>query len=400
MPETPAEKVAGPAANPVAVEATNPVAVEATSPVAVEATSPVAVEATSPIVARVTRAGRVESIHRGFGAVCDASGRGVAGFGDSETPVFWRSAAKPFQVMPFLEAGGAERFGLTTEEVALAVASHSGEPAHVATAESILEKGGFSAADLRCGATPPSDEASAAAVVRDGRPFSPLHNNCSGKHAAMLLACRLLGFDPATYDDPAHPLQRLILARVAFYAGHPASKIEIGVDGCSLPVFRLPISRLAAAYARLVAPGMLDDESPAAAKARRRAVAAMIAAPFHVSGTGQFTTRFLEAGAGRWIGKEGAEGVYAIGVAAPRLLGIAFKIDDGAARPRFPVAIDILSRLGIWEGGVPESLSGDVRPAILNARGLRVGEVVAAVPVEARADAAKGPPGDPVAGRA
>ena len=355
--------------------------VEPANPAGVEPANPAGVEPANPIVARVLRAGRVESIHRGFGAVAEISGRVFAGFGDGETPVFWRSAAKPFQLMPFLEAGGAERFGLTTEEVALGVASHSGEPAHVAAAESILRKGGFSAADLRCGAHPPYDDASAAAVLREGRPFSALHNNCSGKHAAMLLACRLLGFDPASYDDPNHPLQRRILEKVAFYSGHPAAKIEVGVDGCSLPVFRLPISRLAAAYARLVAPGALDDESPAAAKARRRIVAAMTGAPFFMSGTGQFTTRFLEAGKGRWIGKEGAEGVYAIGVATPRPLGIAFKIDDGASRPRFAVAIEVLSRLGIWEGPVPAGLAPDVRPVLTNARGVEVGGIVADVPL-------------------
>ncbi len=384
----------------------SPAGVEPASPAGVEPASPAGVEPASPIVARVTRAGRVESVHRGFGAVCDASGGLVALFGDAETPVFWRSAGKPFQIMPFLEAGGAERFGLSTEEIALACGSHAGEPAHVAAAESILAKGGFSAADLRCGAHPPSDEASAAALLREGRPFAALHNNCSGKHAAMLLACRLLGFDPASYDDPAHPLQRRILEKVSFYAGFPAARIEIGVDGCSLPVFRLPISRLAAAYARLAAPGLLDDESPAAAKARHRAVSAMIAAPFYVSGTAQFTTRFLEAGAGRWIGKEGAEGVYAIGIAAPRPLGIAFKVEDGSARPRFPVALDILVRLGVLGDRVPERLAGDARPPVVNARGLTVGEIIADVPIEAQGNApskvrenvelrgaASGPPG-------
>ena len=369
------------------VKPASPAGVDPANPAGVEPANPAGVEPANPIVARATRAGRVESIHRGFGAVADAAGGVVAGFGDTETPVYWRSAAKPFQVMPFLESGGAERFGLTVEEVALACASHSGEPAHVAAAESILSKGGFSVADLRCGAHPPTHGASAAALLREGKPFSALHNNCSGKHAAMLLACRLLGYDPASYDAPDHPLQRRILAKIAFYADFPAERIEIGVDGCSLPVFRLPISRLAAAYARLAAPAPLSGESPGAAAARRRAVAAMTAAPFFVSGTGQFTTRFIEAGGGRWIGKEGAEGVYAIAIASPRPLGIAFKIDDGASAPRFPVAIDLLGRLGLWSDGVPEALARDVRPGITNVRGTPVGEIVASVPLEARENA-------------
>jgi len=281
---------------------------------------------------------------------------------------------------------------VTREEIALACGSHDGEPAHVAAAESILARGGFSADDLRCGAHPPDDRASAGALAREGRPPTAIHNNCSGKHALMLLACRLYGFDPATYDDPDHPLQRRILEKVAFYSGVPRSRIEIGVDGCSLPVFRLPISGLATAYARLVSPGSLPDEAPDAARARHRAVAAMAGAPLFVSGTGLFTTRFLEAGRGRWIGKEGAEGVYAIGVASPRPLGIAFKIDDGSSRARSAVAVDLLTRLEVWST-VPEALRRDVRPELTNVRGTPVGEIVADVPLETRETVAARAPG-------
>jgi L-asparaginase II len=333
----------------------------------------------SPVIARVTRAGRDESIHRGFGAVCGAQGDSLGGFGDPETPIFWRSAAKPFQALPFFEAGGDLAFSLTRDEAALSCASHAGEPAHVAAARSMLEKGGFSVADLRCGVHMPYDDASARALERAGESPSALHNNCSGKHAAMLLACRLLGFDPGGYDAPDHPLQRAILEKVAFYARYPAAGIEIGVDGCSLPVFRLPLSRLAAAYARLAAPAALEGESAEAAAARTRIVAAMTGSPFFVSGTGQFTTRLIEAGRGRWIGKEGAEGVYAMAIADP-LRGIAFKLDDGSSRARNAVACALLGQAGAWTE-VPAALAADVRPELRNARGTAVGEIVAEVPL-------------------
>ncbi len=336
-------------------------------------------EAANPVVATVTRAGRIESIHRGFGAVADREGNVLAGFGDPETPVFWRSAAKPFQAMPFLEGGGAAAFALSQDEIALACASHAGEPLHVETARSMLEKGQFTETDLRCGVHAPSSDSSAAALVRAGQAFTQLHNNCSGKHAAMLLACRMFGFDPKTYDAPDHPLQRRIRARIAFYAMFPEDEIEIGIDGCSLPVFRLPISRLATAYARLLAPDRLPSESAEAFSARRAAVAAMTGRPFFISGTGQFTTRFLEAGAGRWIGKEGAEGVYAIGVEAPAV-GIAFKIDDGGGRARSAVAMDLVGKFG---GGAPAALGEYARPCLRNARGTPVGEVIVGVPIEA-----------------
>jgi L-asparaginase II len=335
----------------------------------------------NPVSAIVYRAGRPESLHRGFGAVADARGLLRARFGDPETPVYWRSAAKPFQAMPFMEAGGESRFGLSLPEIALACASHDGEPIHVETARAMLAKGGFSEADLRCGAHPPYDDASAADLIARGEKPTPLHNNCSGKHAAMLLACKLFGFDPATYDSPDHPLQRKILGKIAFYADYPESSIEIGVDGCSLPVFRLPISRLATAYARLLSPGEIPGEAEPARAARRRIVEAMTGCPVFVSGSRQFTSRFIEAGGGRWIGKEGAEGVYAIGLADGGGTGIAYKIEDGSGRARYAVGLDILRKI-CGEAGSNGALAEYARPQLRNARGLEVGEIVAEVPLE------------------
>jgi L-asparaginase II len=200
----------------------------------------------------------------------------------------------------------------------------------------------------------------------------------------MLLACRLLGFDPRSYDAPDHPLQIRIREKIAFYSLFPDDRIEIGVDGCSLPVFRLPISRLAAAYARLLEEGALSGESPVACSTRRTIVGAMTGSPFFVSGSGQFTTCFLEAGRGRWLGKEGAEGVYAIGLSRPGR-GVAFKIDDGGARSRHAVAMELMRQLGEMTGGPAETLAGFARPRIRNARGAEVGEIIVSVALEHRA---------------
>jgi L-asparaginase II len=336
----------------------------------------------SPVVATVWRSGRTESLHRGAGAVADGSGARLASFGDPEAPIYWRSAAKPFQAMPFLEARGDEAFSLTDQEIALACASHSGEPRHVDAARALLARGNFSEGDLRCGAQPPHNEEAAAALVRSGVGFSAVHNNCSGKHAAMLLACRLMGFDPATYDQPAHPLQQLIRKKVAFYAGAPDEGIEVGVDGCSLPVFRLSLLHLATAYARLMVAARLPGESAREEVIRHRIVAAMTGNPYFVSGTGQFTNAFLAAGRGHWLGKEGAEGVYAVGLAGPSPRGFAFKIEDGGSRGRNPVTIDLMKKVGAFDGDVPEGLAAFARPAVKNARGLAVGEIVADVPLE------------------
>jgi L-asparaginase II len=336
-----------------------------------------------PILARVWRGDRVESVHRGSVAVVDEDGRLIAGAGAPRGGIYLRSAAKPFQAMPLLEAGGDKAFHLGRDEIALLCASHGGEPRHVRVAARILDRGGFSTADLACGADMPMHEPSARALIAAGKRPTALHNNCSGKHAGLLLACRLYGFPPAGYWKPRHPLQRLIRKRLGDFSGVPVARVGFAVDGCSLPVFHLPLSRLAFAYARLVAasrPGEAPDPS-----VRRRLCDAMWDSPGMVAGRGRFTTEFLEAGRGRWIGKEGAEGVYAIGLAprkGEKALGIAFKLEDGSTRARDAVALDILKRLGRLPASARRLLSRHLAPVLHNVRGLTVGAIEADVPLE------------------
>ena len=336
-----------------------------------------------PILARVWRGDRVESVHRGSVAVVDEDGRLIAGAGAPRGGIYLRSAAKPFQAMPLLEAGGDEAFHLGRDEIALLCASHGGEPRHVRVAARILDRGGFSTADLACGADMPMHEPSARALIAAGKRPTALHNNCSGKHAGLLLACRLYGFAPAGYWKPRHPLQRLIRKRLGDFCGVPVGRVGFAVDGCSLPVFHLPLSRLAFAYARLLAaprPGQSPDPA-----VRRRLCAAMWDSPGMVAGRGRFTTEFLEAGRGRWIGKEGAEGVYAMGLAprkGEKALGIAFKLEDGSTRARDAVALDVLARLGRLPASARRLLSRYLSPVLHNVRGLTVGSIEADVPLE------------------
>ena len=341
-----------------------------------------------PVLARVYRGPHVESVHRGSVAVVDEKGRLVAHCGDAHTPVYARSAAKPFQAMPLLLAGGEKRFSLGDAEIALMCASHGGEPRHVELARKILRLGGFRPDDLGCGAHSPMHEPSARELVRRGEKPSALHNNCSGKHAGLLLACRALGLPHEGYTEPGHALQRRIRTLVARYADIPESRITAAVDGCNLPVFRLPLSALAGSYARLVA-GRLPGEDAAAAGARARIVRALTRQPLVVAGTGRFTTDFLVAGRGRWIGKEGAEGVYAVGLRAParggKATGLAFKIEDGSARPRDAVTLAAMDRLGALPLEARRALASYAEPPVLNALGLEVGRIEADVPIGARA---------------
>ena len=285
-----------------------------------------------------------------------------------------RSAAKPFQALPLVLAGGIERFSLTAADLALICASHGGTPEHTARAASLLERGGFTAADLLCGAHPPMDRASAAPT-----PPTALHNNCSGKHAGMLLACRLLDLPTADYVDPAHPLQRRILGVVARLCGLPAEAVGVGIDGCSAPTFHVPIEAAARSYAALAhgAGAGLDAviEAPLA-PALERIVRSMAEAPEMVAGPGRFTTRLIAVTGGRVVGKEGAEGFYTIAVRGPVALGIALKIADGGERCRDSVTLDVLRQTGSLSGAELAELADFYAPPLYNHRGLRTGSVV------------------------
>ena len=326
-----------------------------------------------PILARVLRGGRVESVHRGNAAAVTAAGRLFAAAGAPSERVYLRSAAKPFQAMPLLEAGGERVFRLASADIAVMCSSHGGEPRHVEAARRLLAKGGFAERDLACGAHWPMHEPSARRLRSRGKRPGALHNNCSGKHAGLLLACRLYGFSSRDYWRPSHPIQREVLQRVAQWTGVPASRIEIAVDGCSLPVFRLPLTSLALAYGRLA--------SPEAGDVAARILRAMWERPAMMAGSGRFTTALISVGSGRWVGKEGAEGVYAMGltpgVAGRHAVGIAFKIEDGGTRARDAVSLALLQRLDAMSPSARRALRLWRMPVLRNARGLRVGRIEA-----------------------
>jgi len=328
----------------------------------------------------VTRGGEVESVHRGSVAVVSEDGHLLAAAGDPLQSVFLRSAAKPFQLTPFLAAGGERSFHLTTEEIALAAASHGGEPFHTRTVAGLLAKGGFTAADLHCGAHAPMREETARALAFRHEKPNALHNNCSGKHAAMLLACRHFHYDPKAYYRRDHPLQKRILSVVARMTGVPEDEIPIGVDGCSVPVYHVPLYNLALGFARLEG-GRAPSETAAEFAARRRIVEAMTSAPAMVAGTGRFTTNLMREFGGGLLAKEGAEGVYAVGIPhrlartlpVPGAIGIALKIEDGAERGRDAVTVEVMRQLGLATGARLGNLRRLARRPVRNVRGDVVG---------------------------
>lgn len=300
-------------------------------------------------LARVYRGGHIESFHSGSIAVVDGRGRLLAFAGDPGFVTCMRSAAKPFQALPLLEAGGIDAFDLTPEEIALTCASHGGEAVHVATASALLRRGDFDEEDLLCGAHVPYDEKAAADLRVSGEPPSPLHNNCSGKHAGMLLATQMLDMPAANYISAEHPLQEAMHEMVAEYAELDREAVPVAIDGCGVPAFFLSLFRTALAYARLM---QSTDEAPA------RVVESMTRFPYYVGGSWTITTPLMQAFSGELLAKEGAEGMYAMAI-APRLterldvaddaaVGIAIKIADGSmTRGRNPVIIRTLELLGV-----------------------------------------------------
>ncbi|MCB1499281.1 MAG: asparaginase [Bauldia sp.] len=282
----------------------------------------------NPVLVEVTRGDLVESRHCGAIAVVDPHGRRVATVGDVEATVFPRSAVKPIQALPLVESGAADAYGFGAPELALACASHSGEPRHVETAGAMLAAAGRSVADLECGTHMPTSSVAERALIRAGHPASPLHNNCSGKHAGFICTACHLGLDPEGYVLPDHPVQREVTAVLADLTATPLDAANRGVDGCSIPAYAVPLDRLARAFARMATGEGLPPLRAAAAK---RLLAACMVEPFMVAGTGRFCSDVMPLFPGRLFVKTGAEGVYC--AAVPELgLGVALKVDDGGTR--------------------------------------------------------------------
>jgi len=321
---------------------------------------------------RVERGPLTESVHRVHIAVVDREGRLLAHAGEPRRLTFARSAAKPLQAVAVLAAGAAERFGLSGEQIALLCASHNGEPRHVEMAASLLERLGLTADDLRCGPHFPFHKPTADQMKRDGIAPSRLHNNCSGKHAGMLALALLLGAPLSGYPSPDHPVQQAMLRTVSAMTGVPAADIPLGTDGCGVPVFGLPLDRLASGFAAL---GQPDRLSAAEAAACRTIVAAMRAHPYYVAGTDRFDTRLIEATRGRIIGKMGAEGVFALTV-PDEGTSLAFKMEDGAMRALYPAVMEALVQLGKLKPDELDALREFHRPPVRNWSGDVVGSIV------------------------
>jgi L-asparaginase II len=316
----------------------------------------------------VTRGNAVESYHRVHAAVVADSDKLLAEAGDPRLLTYWRSAAKPFQVMPFLASGGFDALGWGDEELAIACGSHGGEPEHVALIEKMLADIGLEEGDLACGPQEPLTSRGAKILRESGIRTKRTHNNCSGKHTAMLAYARRSGWPIEGYERIEHSVQQSILNHVALWADMRPSQLDLAVDGCGAVVFGLPLDRMARAYARLGSAARREEEIPS------RIVNAMVRHPFLVGGTERFDSVLIEETNGRIVSKVGAEGVHSA-LLPERGLGIALKVEDGNSRAQYPALLRLLQELDELPETLPARLAEFLRKPVRNSRGEVVGVI-------------------------
>ena len=331
-----------------------------------------------PLV-EITRGPLIESIHFGAFAVVDSAGRLLASAGDPQHKTFLRSSSKPLQALPLLEHGGAKAFNLSDAEIAIMCASHTGTDLHFNTISALQARLGLSESDLLCGVEPVSDEPTRDALIRRGEHPTPNRHDCSGKHTGFLALAKLFGYSKEDYINPSHPLQQLVIKTFAQMIDYPLEKIDVGIDGCSVPVFGVPLYNAALGIARLCDPSRLGPERAAAC---RLVTHAMTAQPILVAGPGRFDTAAMQLGAGKFISKGGAEGYQILGIMPGAIspgspaLGVAIKISDGdrIGRAKPIVATEILRKLGILtEEQIRTGLAQLAARPVTNWRDLEVG---------------------------
>ena len=325
----------------------------------------------NPITVEVTRGQLVESRHRGLAVVVDGDGKIVFSAGDVDSAVFPRSACKAMQALPLVESGAADAFGFGNRELALACASHSGEPEHVATAAAMLKAAGLDENVLECGAHWSFDQATIIAQAHSLERPTALHNNCSGKHSGFVCTCAHMGEDPKGYSTYDHPLQQSIRAIMADLTGATLGPDNCGTDGCSIPTYAVPLSGLARGFAKL---GMGQGLAPIRAAAARRLIAACMAEPFYVAGTKRFCTTLMQVAPGKIFAKTGAEGVFCA-ILPEKGLSFAVKAEDGATRAAEAMTSALLARHFDPDGEEHVALMHLANHGMRNWNGIEVGTV-------------------------
>jgi L-asparaginase II len=324
------------------------------------------------VLVHVNRGELTESVHNGHIAVVNDKGILSRYIGNPSLTTFARSAAKPLQAMAVLESGAAKQFNLSRSEISVIGASHNGEPRHIDAVTSIFKKIGCNPELLQCGPHYPFHKPTALKMTENNEKPTSLHNNCSGKHAGMLALAKYLKAPLDQYMDVDHPVQQQMLETISEMTDIAGERIHLAIDGCGVPVFGIPIDRLAYAFARLgTGRGLSQPRSDAA----QAIIGALREEPFYLAGSDRFDSKLIEATHGKIIGKMGAEGVYALSV--PELaIGIAVKIEDGAMRALYPAVVEALRQLHFITADQMKQLQPYYQPDVLNWRGTKVGQII------------------------
>lgn len=324
------------------------------------------------IVANVYRGEGLESAHHGAIAVVNDKKELTHYLGDVEFFTQARSEAKPFQIIPLIKSGIADKYGFSDKQLAIMCGSHTGTDEHVEVVLSNLKQSGLSESDLKCGTHQPFylKEQNIRPNAEDK--FIPAQHNCSGKHSGFLALTKEIGGDIKDYLNPDTEIQQMILTAISETYGYPRDDIKIGIDGCSAPVFGMPLKHAAIAYATL-ANGLSDD--PEMKMVLNRIKKIMTDYPEMISGEGRFDLALARTFPGNVVNKIGAEGIEGIGFSEPAI-GIAVKIIDGSARALYPVVIEVLHQLGILENVDMTYLEPFAHPVVYNYRKMEVGRIV------------------------
>ena len=320
-----------------------------------------------PLKIEVQRGGFQESLHLVHAVVTDSSGKVVESWGDIDFLTFPRSAVKPLQAIPLILSGAEERFQMSSAELAMACSSHGAESAHLRVVSSWLKRIGCGVDDLECGSHWPSHEESAHDLARAGSyPFA-LHNNCSGKHIGFLTLARQRQLDSKGYIHPDHPIQQEIRSTLQYMMELDLRDAPMGIDGCSIPTWGVPLKAIAKGFARFVTGDQLTKEHQGACEKLR---SAMVAEPFYVAGTNRHCTKVMKAFGGSVVCKTGAEGVFAAGIHELGL-GIALKAQDGTQRAAEVALSHILQQVGVN----PENPDFSIEQPLYNRNQWNIGSV-------------------------
>ncbi len=326
---------------------------------------------TNPIMVDVTRGGVIESKHRGAIAIVDNKGNVKAAWGDIKRNIFPRSSNKALQALAMVESGAVDKFGFSDAEIAFACSSHGGEDIHILAAKSMLDKLNLSIESLECGIHWPFNENSQRQLAADNKQPCQLHNNCSGKHSAMLAASLMMDIEIKGYSGRTHPLQQRILGIIEDICAFDMSNAAVGIDGCSIPTFALPLENLAYGFARFIAP---DDLSDKRAKACKIITKAVFAHPEMVAGSNRYCSDMMHIMGSRVFLKTGAEGVYTAGL--PEYgLGIAIKADDGSTRAAEMMMTAALNYIGIFTPMDMKKIANFIDIPLKNHAGTIIGNI-------------------------